>query len=209
MSDIQTSTRTQVSYEISHANETFATQDRSLHSDKEDITGTYTYRAWCEIPVGYVEDRAHLLTNKAYGRESIMELVAQEHQDKPIYYTGSYKLREVKKTTTVETSDDEQGNTFRSETVTDETTVFYTHFRTEEEFKAVMEDRLASRARWAKQDAEEKRIEAEVQSRVEKELAKVGKSSKKAAEDDDKAKNVTSTTSAAPKKSFLDRILGR
>jgi hypothetical protein len=206
MSDIQTSTRTEVTYELSRANEMYATQDSSLHSEKEDVADKYTYRDWREIPVKYVEARAHLLTNKAYGRESIMEVVAEEWEREDIFRPGSYKLREVKKTTTVETSDDQQGNTFRRETVADETTVFYTYFRSEEEFKDVTQKLAVKKAEWAAKDAERERIEAEVQSRVADELAKKGKKSK---EDNYTVEYIAPLSSEAPKKTFWDVFLGR
>jgi len=215
MSDIQTSVHTQVTYELSRANEQYATQDRSLHSEEEEIAEKYTYRKWGEIPVKYVEERAHLLTNKAYGRESIKEIVAEEWEREDIFRPGSYKLREVKKTTTVETSDDQQGNTFRRETVADETTVFYTYFRSGEEFKDVTQKLAVKKVEWAARDAERERIEAEVKSRVAAELAKGGK---KTTADDYKVEYFTPRAKVeyiaprgedAPKKSFLDRFLGR
>jgi hypothetical protein len=205
MSDIQTSTRTQVSYEISRANEMYATQDRSLHSEKEEVAGKYTYRDWRDIPVKYVENNAHLLTNKGYDRESIMELVAEEWEHEDIYRAGSYKLREVKKTTTVETSDDDQGNTLRRETVTDETTIFYTYFRSEEEFKDVTQKLAVKRVEWAAREAEQERIEAEVQTRVAEELAK----SKRVTADDYTVEYFTPRPKEAPKKTFWDVFLGR
>ena len=125
----------ETTFEVALSRDAFATQERTPEDDEQEIPREYRYQDWFALTEADIKAFAVHLTSRSLSREGAIELIDKHYSVKKLNNrVGSYKIREVTKTVTVEVTDDDMGNTSKLKVESDKTTVFFVSYRDREDW---------------------------------------------------------------------------